>query len=204
MPRDTACAERLEAPLLEAGSQAAGALARGFGLALGEAHGYRHDLIAAITANTGDPDVDVAERCAGRTPLGIGAPIHARRVFATAPPSEAALAPKQHYETNLVRSWAHACFEEHREAPITELQRLVRVGFLENLGQPWGAVAQRWPNAVCTRLACLVKAAGETTKDMRRSGVNGLAMTVCARRPGGPRGAEGGLQRRLPHTGHLQ
>lgn len=161
------CVERLDAPLLKVGRQAAAALAQSFGLVLGEARGYRHDLISARTAHAGDPDVDVAECCAGRTGLGIDAPIQARGVFPTALPSEAALAPKQHNEINLARGWAqenYASFEEHRDAAMAEVRRLVQVGFLEGLGRSWLAVTERWPKAGCTRFACLVKTAGETTK----------------------------------------
>jgi hypothetical protein len=62
-----------------------------------------------------------------------------------------------------------------------EVERLAKAGFLERSGPAWSTVTARWPNAICTRLACLVRpGAGGALKirlivDMRRSGVNGIA-----------------------------
>ena len=71
-------------------------------------------------------------------------------------------------------------FHDNEAESTEELKRLVEEGHLEIIG-PWSQVAARWPKAVGTKLATLVKVKADgSTKtrfvaDMRRSGVNGLA-----------------------------
>ncbi len=158
--------------------------------------GYCAGLVRAITAAAKDPDTDVADWMEGRTPLGVNATIQPRGIFPGAPPGAAALAAKEFYDLNLRRGWKHAnyaSFQDHLELARSEVGRLVAKGFLEKIGPSWAAVTARWPDAICTRLACLVKPSAvgapkvRLIVDMRRSGVNGIA-TVAERivlpRPG--------------------
>ena len=69
---------------------------------------------------------------------------------------------------------------EHSEESRKELLRLVEEGHLEKIGT-WEQVVARWPGAIGTKIATLVKAKPDGTLkvrfvvDMRRSGVNGAA-----------------------------
>ena len=66
---------------------------------------------------------------------------------------------------------------EHSEESRKELLRLVEEGHLEKIGT-WEQVVARWPGAIGTKIATLVKAKPDGTLkvrfvvDMRRSGVN--------------------------------
>ena len=158
--------------------------------------GYYADLVRCITSRAADPDTDVSEWMSGRTPLGVHAAVQPRGVFPEALPGSAALAAKEFYELNLRKGWKHsnyASFEEHRGVAQAEVRRLMEAGFLERIGPAWSEVVARWPDAVCTRLACLVRTgvAGKPKvrliMDMRRSGVNGIAKVserIVLPRPG--------------------
>ena len=168
-----------------AGQRAAVALGTRLGVSPAASDtGYRAELAQAITELAGDPDSDVPTWMGGNTPLGISAPIAVSGVFPLARPAEAAAASLQFYEQNMERGWEHsnyASFEEHAEQASAEVRRLAAAGHLRALGRSWKQILLEMPDAICTRLACLVKRKADGTikvrlvVDMRRSGVNGLA-----------------------------
>jgi hypothetical protein len=179
---DSRIAEVVSAAAEDVRTRAAAAFgARSVKLSAG---GYCADLVRAITAKAADPDIDVAGWMEGHTPLGVNATVQPRGVFPGAPPGAAALAAKEFYDLNLRKGWKHsnyASFDDHKVLAHGEVERLTKAGFLERIGPAWSTVTARWPNAICTRLACLVRpGAGGALKirlivDMRRSGVNGIA-----------------------------
>ena len=126
--------------------------------------------------------MDVPRWFGGDTPLGINCPITPRGIF---PPSPTKA------QRDSAEDWAlrggqvevdrnYKSFHDNEAESTEELKRLVEEGHLEIIG-PWSQVAARWPKAVGTKLATLVKVKADgSTKtrfvaDMRRSGVNGLA-----------------------------
>ena len=144
---------------------------------------WRWKLMEAITNQVQDPDVDVPRWFGGDTPLGINCPITPRGIFPPSPPTKA--------QRDSAEDWAlrggqvevdrnYKSFHDNEAESTEELKRLVEEGHLEIIG-PWSQVAARWPKAVGTKLATLVKVKADgSTKtrfvaDMRRSGVNGLA-----------------------------
>ncbi len=141
---------------------------------------YAGELIRRLAQEAGDPDAAVLEWLDGRTPLGVHAPIEACGIFPLGAPGEASLASRSYYEHNVKHGWAHCnyqSFTQHAADAKAEVRRLVAQGFLEELGPDWQRVLARWPDAICTKLACLVKPATSTKPqkvrlivDMRRSG----------------------------------
>ena len=145
--------------------------------------GHRHQLVRALTAAAGDPDVDVATWLAGETPIGIKEPVIPRGVFPQALPSAAKLESMVFYQRlrtsgNRIAG-NYASFSENQGLATQELERLVAAGHLEPIGT-WAEVVERWPSAMSTKIAAIVKDKPDgSTKtrlvvDMRRSGVNGL------------------------------
>lgn len=109
--------------------------------------------------------------------MGIKVPLLPRGVFPRAPPGDAALASKQYHEENLANGWRHAnydSFDEHDDVAEAEVARLVQHGHLENLGPCWDDVVARWPEAICTRLACLVKESAGVVKARGHAGEDRL------------------------------
>lgn len=142
--------------------------------------GWRWQLMQEIGKAGMDPDEDVPLWFKGATPLGI---IPSRGVFPSTEVTKAQLEAAKHLadrgdELHVTRNYSS--FVENEEGSKEELARLVREGHLEVIG-PWKKVIEKWPSAIGTKLATLVKAREDGTKkvrfivDMRRSGVNSLA-----------------------------
>ncbi len=147
--------------------------------------GWRWELMDQLSKLARDPDCDVPHWFKGRTPLGIKRPIPNRGVFPAGEPTKAQRESEKHLEErgdDFSVTKNYTSFDEFREESAQELARLVEEGHLEPIGT-WEAVKARWPDAMATRIATLVKAREDGTKkirfvvDMRRSGINALAQT---------------------------
>lgn len=79
-----------------------------------------------------------------------------------------------------VKGANYKSFEEAGEYAISEFNRLESKGYLERIGT-WEQVLERWPAAMPTRIAVLMKDRPDGTKKIRfimdalRSGANGVA-----------------------------
>lgn len=143
--------------------------------------GWRWRLIETITNEAEDPDVDVAAWLAGNTPLGIDKPIPPRGVFPQCDATEAQKASAAYFEerTSSEVSGNYGSFKEHSKLASLELARLEQEGHLERVGA-WEKVKHKWPKALATKLAVLVKEKPDKSLkvrfivDMLRSGINGL------------------------------
>ena len=143
--------------------------------------GWRWRLMEHITQEAEDEDVDVASWMQGSTPLGISEPIPSRGIF---PACEASKAQEEAAEflqkktSNEVYE-NYASFSEHSPLAKKELERLISEGHLEKIGS-WTEVLKRWPDAIATKLAVLVKEKSDGSikvrfiVDMLRSGINGM------------------------------
>ena len=146
--------------------------------------GWRWKLIFHITHLARDPDKDVAQWFAGQTPLGIKKEIVSRGIFPTAGPTKAQEASAEYLaargEERQVSN-NYKSFHDYEAESRKELDRLVQEGHLERIG-PWHEVVAKWPEAIATKLATLVKQKPDGTQkirfiaDMRRSGVNAIAV----------------------------
>ncbi|CAE7649343.1 unnamed protein product, partial [Symbiodinium sp. CCMP2592] len=150
--------------------------------------GWRYGLMEAITEATGDPDTDVAAWFRDGAPLKILNAIPNRGMFPEAGLSEAQRASQEYYEARGAPEGRenYRSFEEFASESEEELQRLVREGHLERIGE-WEDVVARWPDAITTRIATIVKERPDGTAktrfvvDMRRSGIKGLATKFSER-----------------------
>ena len=157
--------------------------------------GWRWQLLEAILIHAGDPDVDVARWLDGHTPLGIKSEIVPRGIFPRTEQTAAQLASWEFYRGRISEDIEenYASYKENAQESAGELSRLIREGHVEPIGT-WGDVKARWPDALATKLATIVKARTDgTTKvrfvvDMRRSGINGLSK--CQERITLPRGED--------------
>ena len=144
--------------------------------------GWRWQLLEAILIHAGDPDVDVARWLDGHTPLGIKSEIVPRGIFPRTEQTAAQLASWEFYRGRISEDIEenYASYKENAQESAGELSRLIREGHVEPIGT-WADVKARWPDALATKLATIVKARTDgTTKvrfvvDMRRSGINGLS-----------------------------
>ncbi len=145
--------------------------------------GWRWRLMQEIGRASQDPDIDVPEWFRGETPLGINKTIPSRGVFPNTELTKAQIEAAKHLaergdELHITRNYSS--FEDNEKDSKEGLARLESEGHLEVIG-PWSQVVKRWPDAIGTKLATLVKAREDGTKkvrfivDMRRSGVNSLA-----------------------------
>ena len=117
------------------------------------------------------------------TPLGITLPIPRRGIF---PESSATRAQLESAEYLAARHGSYEVtsnyksFEEYEQESAEEMKRLIDAGHLEVIGT-WQDVERRWPGAMATKVATLVKRKDDghvKTRfivDMLRSGVNSLA-----------------------------
>ena len=142
--------------------------------------------------------MDVATWLWGRTPLGIRRKIPERKIFPPTEPTRAQLESEEYLAARaggyeVVRNYSS--FHEHEVEVRTELERLIGEGHLERIGT-WADVLARWPHAMATKVATLVKTKenGQVKVrfivDMLRSGVNALATTgerIVLPRGGRPR-----------------
>ena len=143
--------------------------------------GWRWRLIQAITIEADDPDIDVAMWLAGDTPLGIDKPILPRGVFPKCDATEAQKASAAYFEerSSPEVSGNYSSFKEHSSLASLELARLEHEGHLQRIGT-WEKIRNKWPKALATKLAVLVKEKPDKSLkvrfivDMLRSGVNGL------------------------------
>ena len=119
--------------------------------------GGRWKLMKMITEAAEDPDADVAEWLAGRTPLGIERPIEPRGIFPQCTETEAQRASAGYFEERTSPEVAgnYVSFKEHGPLAREELKRLLDEGHLERIGN-WEQVRHRWPKALATKLAVLV------------------------------------------------
>ena len=145
--------------------------------------GWRWQLMQEMGKASMDPDVDVPQWFKGATPLGINKTIPSRGVFPETEVTKAQLEAAKHLADRgdeLHITCNYSSFEDNKEDSKEELARLEKEGHLEVIG-PWAKVIERWPDAIGTKLATLVKAREDGTRkirfivDMRRSGVNALA-----------------------------
>ena len=164
------------------GAQCIGHLSGHLRADLSQPTGWRHGLLGKMVEVAGDPEVDVPNWLGGETLLGVSKEVPGRGIFPKAGPTEAQLAS---YEFLAGRTaWDvdsnYTSYVEHSEESRKELLRLVEEGHLEKIGT-WEQVIARWPGAIGTKIATLVKAKPDGTLkvrfvvDMRRSGVNGAA-----------------------------
>lgn len=146
--------------------------------------GWRCSLMSAITTQVNDADVDVAGWLGGATPLGITKSIPPRGIFPPAGPTKAQLESAEFMAqragvVEVERNYKS--FEENKEGSKKEMARLEAEGHLERIGD-WHQVRRRWPKAIATRVATLVKQKSDGSQkvrfivDMLRSGVNSLAV----------------------------
>ena len=179
-------AEKFGPVLADVGAKVAGKMAEALGAPGVEntvgPTGWRHGLLGKMVEAAGDPETDVPSWLGGETPLGVSKEVQGRGVFPKAGPTDAQLAS---YEFLAGRTaWDvdsnYTSYMEHSEESRQELRRLVEEGHLERIGT-WEQVVARWPGAIGTKIATLVKAKPDGTLkvrfavDMRRSGVNGAA-----------------------------
>ena len=145
--------------------------------------GWRWKLLQAMVDSGKDPERDVPLWLAGQTPLGIVEAIPARGIFPRAEPSQAQLESAEYLAARVGPGSVeknYQSFEDHEAESEAELQRLCHEGHVEVIGN-WEAVKARWPSALATRVATLVKQKDDgSTKvrfivDMLRSGVNSLS-----------------------------
>ena len=145
--------------------------------------GWRWKLIMHITHLARDPDKDVAQWLAGNTPLGIQREIEPRGVFPAAGQTKAQEASAEYLAargTEVQIDANYKSFHQHESESQAELRRLAQEGHIERIG-PWTEVIKRWPKAMATKLATLVKLKSDGTQkvrfiaDMRRSGINAMA-----------------------------
>ena len=150
------------------------------GMATGPS-GWRWKLMQRITQEAEDEDVDVACWMQGSTPLGISEPIPARGIFPACEASKAQEAAAEFLQKKTSNEVYEndASFAEHSPLAKEELDRLISEGHLEKIGT-WTEVLKRWPNAIATKLAVLVKEKSDNSLkvrfivDMLRSGINGM------------------------------
>jgi hypothetical protein len=143
--------------------------------------GWRWKLMQGITALAGDPDVDVADWMGGCTPLGIKRTIPSRGIFPASGPTDAQLEAASYLasRSSAEVSGNYSSYKENEVHAKTELARLLKEGHLELIGS-WADVVARWPEAMATKLAVLVKEKPDGTikirfiVDMLRSGINSL------------------------------
>ena len=186
--------------LQEGGRVAAQKLARSMGL--GEVEnikgptGWRWALMKGIIEATGDPDVDLPGWFRGHTPLGVTEKITSRGIFPDSGTTKAQLESARHLQErgdDFSVSRNYVSYEENREDSLQEMNRLIKENHLEVIGT-WKDVQERWPDAMATRIATLVKAREDGSKkirfivDMRRSGVN--ALSIAGERIVLPRGSD--------------
>ena len=168
--------------------------------------GWRWKLMDSLRRISRDPDCDVPHWFRGETPLGIKQPIPNRNVFPAGETTKAQRESVRHLaerggDFSITKNYTS--FEEFQAESTQELTRLVKEGHLEPIGT-WEEVKARWPEAMATRIATLVKAREDGTKkirfvvDMRRSGINAFAQTE--ERIVLPRGAGPGSGRPGPGT----
>ena len=156
--------------------------------------GWRWGIMAGICKR--DPDTDIPLWFKGQTPLGILEPIPNGGVFPTTGQTKAQLKSEEFLQergSEMEIDRNYSSFHEHEAESQAELQRLIDSGHVEIIGS-WKQVQARWPNAMATKIATLVKARPDGTNqvrfvvDMLRSGVN--ALTKAEERIVLPRGAD--------------
>ena len=145
--------------------------------------GWRWSLMKGIIKETGDPDVDLPDWFRGHTPLGVTEKINSRGIFPVSGTTKAQQESAKHLQErgeDFSLSKNYVSYEENREESGKEMERLIKENHLEVVGS-WEEVKSRWPDAMATRIATLVKAREDGSKkvrfivDMRRSGVNALS-----------------------------
>ena len=126
--------------------------------------GYRHKAVAAFMASSGDPEVDIADELGGQTPFGISQKLRARGVFPrTDPPASKWESLKYYFKHKGfppgmdTEDFNYGSFSEYRSEARAEIKRLVELGLLEPVGKEWTQVKARWPQAIPTKSAVLVK-----------------------------------------------
>ena len=158
--------------------------------------GWRWALMRSIIQATGDPDVDLPGWFQGNTPLGVTEPIPSRGIFPESGTTKAQDESAKHLQErgdDFSVSRNYVSYEENKEDSLQEMERLIKENHLEIIGS-WERVQTRWPDAMATRIATLVKAREDGSKkvrfivDMRRSGVN--ALSVAGERIVLPRGSD--------------
>ena len=100
-------------------------------------------------------------------------------------PSKAILASREHARNREQHEWRHelhsnyvSFYAEDGKLATAELDRIEAKGFIESFGT-WGQVLARWPGAIASKVALLVKERDDGTMkvrmiiDLRRSGGNG-------------------------------
>eukprot|EP00435_Cladocopium_sp_Y103_P043459 s2560_g12.t1 len=115
--------------------------------------------------------------------LGIQRDIEPRGVFPAAGQTKAQEASAEYLAargTEVQIDANYKSFHQHESESQAELRRLAQEGHIERIG-PWTKVIKRWPKAMATKLATLVKLKSDGTQkvrfiaDMRRSGINAMA-----------------------------
>ena len=117
----------------------------------------------------------------GKPPLGIEDPIPPRGAFPACGPTETQEASAAYHKsrTSAAVDGNYSPYEENKDKANAELQRLLDEGHLEFIGS-WDEVLARWPKAIATKLAVLVKLKADGSEkvrfivDTRRSSVNSL------------------------------
>ena len=176
----------LETELQQSGARLAQAIAQDLGhpdvAGVVGPTGWRWQLLEIILTQAGDPDIDVAQWLRGRTPLGVLTEITPRGIFPNTEQTAAQAASWEFYQqrTRDDVEGNYTSYKEHPDESAGELRRLVAAGHVEEIGT-WADVKARWPNALATKLATLVKVRADGSSkvrfvvDMRRSGINGLS-----------------------------
>ena len=189
----------LETELQQSGARLAQAIAQDLGhpdvAGVVGPTGWRWQLLEIILTQAGDPDIDVAQWLRGRTPLGVLTEITPRGIFPNTEQTAAQAASWEFYQqrTRDDVEGNYTSYKEHPDESAGELRRLVAAGHVEEIGT-WADVKARWPNALATKLATLVKVRADGSSkvrfvvDMRRSGINGLSK--CRERITLPRGED--------------
>ena len=149
--------------------------------------GFDADLWAALLTDANDPELEVPRWLAEGCPTGIGDSIIAPcGVFPPATGISSAIqASKVHALLSEQQQWRHESHKNYVSFYIDdgrlaedEVRRIADKDFIERF-RSWDEVVTRWPKAIASKVALIVKERDDgTTKvrmviDLRRSGGNG-------------------------------
>ena len=144
-------------------------------------------LWGALLSASGDPETEVPKWLEEGCPTGIGtSTIGSCGIFPPAAgPSSSILASRNYSLMRDTQQWKHeqhknyvSFYVEDGKLARDEVNRIACRGFVETFGT-WDEVLLRWPNAVASKVALVVKTRDDgSTKvrmiiDLRRSGGNG-------------------------------
>ena len=153
----------------------------------GPTQGFDPELWKALLEAAHDPETEVPKWLQNGCPVGTKAsPIHSCGIFPPSNgPSSAILASRAHADLAELHRWRHEAHKNYvsfyakgGQLAQEEVSRIERKGFIETF-DTWDQVTRRWPNALASKVALIVKERDDGTVkvrmviDLRRSGGNG-------------------------------